>query len=238
MEKLRLSHGVQRIDRAMTFLTVRLRSVPMTDSIARPVEEARKNLLEGDRTWHQAQAERLAATAEIAYHDHQLNESLRAVAQAIADLTNRDPNNPCYAALQPNVQAEAGDKEPPPSFMSTLIGAIERHESLSSLSGHAPILRSHLMALDRAVAHRDQLYQPEARAHATQAAALERAIRVYNLAYPQLQLLLPAHADLVESLFMPLGSDDFIPSDMIAGATPVTAVPHASHAKGSGGGCG
>jgi hypothetical protein len=209
MQSLSERHGFPIVERGLRFLAIRLKSRPETKDLAGEVEALRQRLRERDDIWAQAQEVRVAASAEVAYVDTLLGDGVISLAREIAFTANGDYSDPRYQKLFPTTPSVAmagvaGDTQT--RYVKTILSFLKQDDELKPWRARAKTLDEQLKQLEAAVAKRDELYIPEAKALAERRQVLDEAKRVYNLMHPRLRLLFPRDKALVESFFARLSA--------------------------------
>lgn len=210
MEKLRSSHGYSTIDRALRFLSIRLRSRPETAALAPEIDAERTRVRLVEDRWLEARELRVAATAELEFLDAELDRAVADLARhalvTVQGRRNDDRYRQLFAMAPSQGTGPIGG------------GAQERYvrallSLLTNEAGPFPTLREHakpiedaLAALKTAEERRDELYVPEQTAEGERAVALDRARRAYNTMYPRLRVLFAENDALAESYFATLRS--------------------------------
>lgn len=223
MQKLTDSHSIGTTTDALRFLDVRLRSRPQTEDLAKLTFAERVELGAKYGEYLDARELRVAASAELAYVDGLLDGDVRGLAREALVLTAGKTDDPRYRTLFPITAAQAtkpvgGDAQE--RFVRGVIDVLTNDDTLAPLRPHADRLQARLDALNAALAQREDLYVPEARARTAYHIALEHARRTYNLCHAHLTLLFPDDPALVESFFRPLSGRASRTVQTIIGDTP------------------
>lgn len=217
MEKLRGSHGHSMIDRALRFLSIRLRSRPETAALAPEIDAERTQLRQVEDRWLEARELRVAATAELEFLDAELDRAVADLARQALVIVQGRRNDDRYRQLFAMA----------PSQGTGPIGGVAQERYVRALlaqlnneAGPFPTLREHakpiedaLAALKTAEERRAELYVPEQAAASERAIAFDRARRAYNTMYPRLRVLFAENDALAESYFARLRSNPAFPGD-------------------------
>lgn len=204
MQNLREEYGVEVHNRALRFLSIRLKSRPETTDAATAIDALRAQLRERQDIYEEALEQRMAATAEIEYLDGRLDARVIAMSRELNVLTGGDRSDARYKKLFPvaptvMMKPVGGDEQS--TYVGVIIERIQSDDDLEGLRGHAKPIRQHLDALDKATKTRRALTIAENKALADRRLALEDVRRAYRLMYPRLVLQFPDDAALVESFF-------------------------------------
>lgn len=206
MQRLLDRHRFNDVDRALRFLTIRLRSRPLSAPLAEQMVQARSKVRETEERYQDALMERVAATAEIHYLDAQLDETVMAVSREALVLTGGRRDDPRYVKLfasspSAGMSSVGGDRQD--QFVRNILWRLREDADFEPLRAHAETLAARQAELSAAVERRRQLSVPEAAADADRRIALEEARRLYNRAEAHLRLLFD-NESLVESYFITL----------------------------------
>jgi len=215
MQQLRETHGFGVHDRALRFLSIRLRSRPDTATIEPAVSAARSALTTTNEAWKQAVEERVAASAEVAYLDSLLDAAVADLAREVVVLVRSDRADPRYRKLfatPPSSAMRPVANETQDLFVQNLIQRLGEDADLASLRPHADKLTQRRDALKGALARRSSLYLPETKTAADRNQALDAARRLYNQMPAQLTLAIGNDRALIDSFFAPLGREARAPA--------------------------
>ncbi len=207
MQQLRDCHSPAIILRALRFLSIRLKSRPQSAEIELSVTQARAKLIAADEAFSQALEERVAASAEVHYLDGILNKGVADVAREALAQVKGDRNDARYMklfAVSPSTAMRPVAGEAQERYVQNIISRLAEDASLAPLKSHADMLKGHLAALNAAVAKRQELYVPEAKAAADRRIAADEARRIYNQAAARLALMLGNDRALIDSFFFDL----------------------------------
>lgn len=209
MQKLRERHGVATVLAVLRFLSIRLRSRPETSDLAQAVEQTRGKLRDKSENYAEAREMRVAASAEIVYRDSELDAAMAGLVRSVLVKTQGRRDHEMYVKLFPQspsvlMLGQADNKQD--VFVKTVLDILRNDAQFADFAAEADSLERSSTALQQAVEQRDALYVPESHASADLRVAMDQAKRVYNLAYPRLQLLFPNQRGLVESFFADLSA--------------------------------
>lgn len=207
MQRLGEKHRSPVVNRALRFLTIRLRSRPETSAFAAEAAGVRAELCRKREAFIEAHDERLALSAEITYLDSCLDRSvLASLRRDLALLLAERPEleKRLFQGVSPaaGMAPIGGDSQE--HYVLGIIRRLETEPDFGPLAGHAPRLRMRLKALNAALEFRRELRIKERLALGDLEEETERASRYYNRMYPQLKLLFPNDLPLVESFFFDL----------------------------------
>lgn len=216
MQQLRDRHGYETVERALRYLSIRLRSRPQTSELAPEIDAERARLRQVEDTWSEARELRIAATAEIEYLDGELDRLLGDLSRAALVEVRGRTDDERYRRLFPQPlrsgAAPMGGPEQERYVRTILAQLTSESGPLPALRDRAEAIEQALTALQQAEQRRAELYVPEATATAERNAALDRARRAYNQTYPRLRLLFPDRPALVASYFVSLRSRSVRPA--------------------------
>src|SRR5438034_8570437 len=99
MQNLREIDGVSVIDRALRFLSVRLKSRPASADLAPEIIDLRRKLHDADNVWQDAVTERMSDSAEITYLDEQVDDATMDVVRQVNVLTKNNASDERYRKL-------------------------------------------------------------------------------------------------------------------------------------------
>lgn len=215
MQRLGERHRSPLVNRALRFLTIRLRSRPETLAFADEAANVRVELCKKREAYVEALDERLALSAEIAYLDACLD---RAVLVGLRrDLTAVAADRPAmekrlFAGVSPRSGMRPIAGEAQEHYVAGIIARLESDPDLAPLASHAAKLRKRLEDLNAALAKRRELRIKERLALGDLEEETERSSLYYNRMHPQLKLLFPNDLPLVESFFFDLRAPNTPPS--------------------------
>ena len=207
MQRLGERHRSPIVNRALRFLTIRLRSRPETLAFADEAAQVRGALCKKREAYIEALDERLALSAEIAYLDACLD---RAVLVGLRrDLTAVATDRPAmekklFAGVSPRIGMRPIGGEAQEHYVAGIIARLESDPDLAPLAAHAARLRKRLEYLNEALAKRREVRIKERLALGDLEEETEHASLYYNRMHPQLKLLFPNDLPLVESFFFDL----------------------------------
>lgn len=209
MQKLLERHGVDTVQEALRFLSIRLRSRPETADLAQSIEQVRTNLRDQAETHAEAREARVAASAEIVYRDSELDAAVANLVREVMVHTKGRRDHQMYIKLfaqSPSMLTMGVADAKQAVFVKTLLDILRSDAQFANFTAQTELLEQRNTALQQAIGQRDELYVPESHASANLRVAMDQAKRIYNLAYPRLQLLFPNKRSLVESFFASLRS--------------------------------
>jgi hypothetical protein len=219
MQRLGERHRSPIVNRALRFLTIRLRSRPETLAFADEAADVRSALCKKREAYIEALDERLALSAEIAYLDACLDRAvlvgLRRDLTSFADRPGMEKK--LFAGVSPRSGMRPIGGEAQEHYVAGIIARLESDPDLTPIASHATRLRKRLEDLNEALAKRRELRIKERLALGDLEEETEHASLYYNRMHPQLKLLFPNDLPLVESFFF----------DLRAPNTPATVAPEA-----------
>jgi len=207
MQKMKERMGSSRVDSALRYVGIRLKSRPETVAMGEEVDAVRQKLREADDAYLMAFERRVGATAEIDYLDTRVDKTVMQLAREVLVRTQNDRNDPRYKLLFPvapstMMQAKGGDVQD--RAVRAIIATLESEFSLAELRPYAQTLREHADKLSQAMAARQELYAPEQVTLAKRTVVMDEARRLYNLLPSRLTVLFPNDPAFVESCFRDL----------------------------------
>jgi hypothetical protein len=209
MQRLGERHRSPIVNRALRFLTIRLRSRPETSAFADECANVRGELCKKREAYIEALDERLALSAEITYLDACLDRAVLVhLRRDLAVLASDRPalERKLFAGVSPKTGMRPVGGDAQEHYVSGIIGRLETDTDFTGIAGHAAKLRKRLTDLNSALAKRRELRITERLALGDLEEETEHASRYYNRMYPQLKLLFPNDLPLVESFFFDLRS--------------------------------
>jgi len=205
MQTLTERHGLATLNRALRQLDLALARVPELSS-HRPAVAALRQRLTAAQVAHEDVRElRIAASAEIAYYDEEIDWSVVDAGQTLYLQVGRDRNAPAYKTLFPVSPSQmTADLASPrqETWVTALVDTIRRDDAYAALRPVADALAGWSDRLSQAQARRKELYVQEAQTRGALMAVADEARRFYNGLYHQFMVALPDRRRLVESLFM------------------------------------
>jgi hypothetical protein len=224
MQRLGERHRSPIVNRALRFLTIRLRSRPETQAFAEEAAQVRAQLCKKREAYIEALDERLALSAEIAYLDACLDKAvLVGLRRDLTVLTSDRPaiEKKLFAGVSPKSGMRPIGGEAQEHYVTGIIARLEADADFAPIASHAAKLRKRLHDLNDALAKRRELRIKERLALGDLEEETEHASLYYNRMHPQLKLLFPNDLPLVESFFFDLRA----PS---AAASPPAIEPEAN----------
>lgn len=209
MQRLGERHRSPIVNRALRFLTMRLRSRPETAAFAAEAAGVRGELCKTREAYIDAHDERIALSAEITYLDSCLDRAVlvhlrRDLAVLAADRLALEKK--LFEGVSPNAEMSPIGGESQEHYVLGIIHRLETDPDFAPIAGHAAKLHKRLNALNRALMQRRELRIKERLALGDLEEETENASRYYNRMYPHLKLLFPNDLPLVESFFFDLRS--------------------------------
>jgi hypothetical protein len=207
MRRLDDRHDLAATDRALRYLSERLRTRGITRPFIQPIEAVRQRAHAAHDTWLTANIARVAAAAEIEYCDDIVDAHVLQLAEEIQGFLGCTREDERFQALFPVAPAIAmanlaGDEQM--AFVDALIARLKAHADLSrAFSDHLKIISADQHALEAALERRMELHTEEASARTNRSMALESARRMYNITHARLQLAICDDSDLLDSFFLP-----------------------------------
>lgn len=203
MERLRSSHGFPTTDRALRFLSIRLRSQPETSALAPEIDAERTRVREAEERWLEARELRVAATAELEFRDGELDRAVADLARHALALVQGRRDDDRYRqlfAVRPAKGTAPVGGDVQERYVRTILAHLSQ-EPWAALREHEKPIEDALEALRSVEARRAELYVPEQMAASERIAMFDQARRAYNAMHSRLRLLFPERDALVESFF-------------------------------------
>lgn len=204
VQHLRDTHSPAFVERALRFLSIRLRARPASAPLAAEVDAWRVRITERTEALAVAAEERVACTAEIRWLDAERNGAMAQLARDVNALVRGRFDDPRYRRLFPAVPSAqmrpvAGAAKD--RFVAHVLEALANDPPLASLRAHHAPLADWPRQVGEAVARRESLRRDELRAREALVLAANEARRGYNLLPPRLALMFPEQRALVASYF-------------------------------------
>jgi hypothetical protein len=209
MQRLGERHRSPIVNRALRFLTIRLRTRPETSAFAEEAASVRSELCKKREAYIEALDERLALSAEITYLDTCLDRAVLVhLRRDLAVLASSRPvlEKRLFAGVSPKTGMRPIGGESQEHYVTGIIGRLEADSEFGPIASHATKLRKRLADLNATLEKRRELRIKERLAFGDLEEETEHASRYYNRMYPQLKLLFPNDLPLVESFFFDLRS--------------------------------
>lgn len=227
MEKLREDHGYFTVRRGMRFLSIRLRSRPLSAGLAGDVDRERDALGARNEAHENAFEERVAASAEISFLDGMLGAAVADLARDVNVLVKGRTDDPRYLRIFIGTPSERMKPVGGPEqdrFVQNILDVLSKDPDFASLHAHLPLITEWQQQLSDAVKRRESLQLAEDRARQELDIAIARARKVYNQMEHRLALVFPDHESLVESFFRSTRAAGFVetPAETNANPAPVT----------------
>lgn len=231
MHRLGERHRSPIVNRALRFLTIRLRSRAETLAFAEEAAKVRAELCKKREAYIEALDERLALSAEITYLDACLDRAVlvglrRDLAVLAADRPTVEKK--LFAGVSPKSGMRPVAGESQEHYVAGIIGRLEGDPDFAPIASHAAKLRKRLNDLNAVLAKRRELRIKERLALGDLEEETEHASRYYNRMHPQLKLLFPNDLPLVESFFFDLRA----PASSGSGGEPSGASPETEGDEG------
>lgn len=204
MEKLREDHGYLTVRRGMRFLSIRLRSRPLSAGLAADVDKERDALGERNEAYENAFEERVAASAEIGFLDGMLGAAVSDLARDVNALVKGRTDDPRYLRIFIGTPSERMKPVGGPEqdrFVQNILDVLARDPDFASLRAHVPLITEWQQQLSAAFKRRETLQLAEDRARQELDIAIARARKMYNQMEHRLALVFPDNDTLVESFF-------------------------------------
>jgi precorrin-4 methylase len=205
MQTLTERHGIHNLNRALRQLDLGLARVPELSSMRPAVAALRQKVTAAAAAHEDVREQRIAASAEIAYYDEEIDFAVVTAGQTLYLQVDRDRSAPAYKKLFPVSPSQmTADLASPrqETYVTALVDTIRGDETYAALRPVADALAGWSDRLRQAQARRQELYVQEAQARGTLMAVADEARRFYNGLYYQFMVQLPDRKRLVESLFM------------------------------------
>jgi hypothetical protein len=207
MQRLGERHRSPIVNRALRFLTIRLRNRPETRAFADEAASVRAELCKKREAYIEALDERLALSAEITYLDACLDRAVLVnLRRDVAVLGEDRPalEKKLFAGVSPRTGMRPVGGEAQDHYVTGIISRLEGDSDFVPIASHATKLRKRLADLNAALENRRELRIKERLALGDLEEETENATRYYNRMFPQLKLLFPNDLPLVESFFFDL----------------------------------
>ena len=204
MQRLGERHRSPIVNRALRFLTIRLRSRPETLAFADEAAQVRGSLCKKREAYIEALDERLALSAEITYLDACLDRAVLVGLRRDLTVLSSDRSaveKKLFAGVSPRsgMRPIGGDAQE--HYVAGIVNRLETDPDFAPIASHAGKLRKRLHDLNQALAKRRELRIKERLSLGDLEEETEHASLYYNRMYPQLKLLFPNDLPLVESFF-------------------------------------
>ncbi len=204
MQQLLEYHSLDTLEHALRQLDLRLARVPeLADH--RPIVAERRAALETARkAFEDAREARIAASAEIAYLDEEIDGTVMDLSQSLLVRLRRDRNDPAYRKLFPVSPTRMTSDVASPQQDRWVEGIAETLRSDAEYADMRPlsdVLSGLMERLRQSRARREELYVKEERSRTALRLSADDARRFYNGLYHRFMMILPGRKRLVESLF-------------------------------------
>lgn len=219
MQKLTDKHTYTVVDRALRFLTLRLRSRPETAEMAASTLRTREQLKTHGDAFDNAFDERVALSAEVVYRDNRVDRFVistlrRAAVAAFSDRPDAQQiERRLYHGEAPSVAMKPVANEEQERYVSGILERINSDATFGPLQSKADELARLQGELDDVIEKRKKARVQERLRSADLDEALDQARQVYNQMYPRLQLTFPDDEALVESFFLDLRGPAATPTE-------------------------
>ncbi|MBU1244475.1 hypothetical protein KKD52_16205 [Myxococcota bacterium] len=205
MQTLHERHGFYTLNRALRQLDLGLARVPDLASTRPAVAALREKVTAAHAAHEDVREQRIAASAEIAYYDEEIDFAVVTAGQTLYLQCGRDRGAPAYKKLFPVSPSQMTSDLASPrqeTYVTAMVDTIRKDDAYAALRPVADQLAGWTDQLRQAQERRRGLYVQEAQARGTLMAVADEARRFYNGLYYQFMVQLPDRKRLVESLFM------------------------------------
>lgn len=204
MQKLNERHGQESTDKAIRFLSIRLKSRPESGHLATDIDAGRQSLRDKHDAYIQVREERIALTAELGYLDSLLDRKVMDISRTVLVETGGDRTAPKYRKLfpqSPSQQMRPVASDGQERYVEGIISRLKDDEEYKHLSGFIEELENCLSDMALVIEQRKDKYLEESQKETDWRITKDEVQRNYNLTYPYLQLIFQGNDALVESFF-------------------------------------